>query len=759
MIRRSFALAFVVVPLLLAGLAQSGGAPGGASSIAAPPAQVRIQDRAALDATASYLATARRKAPVVASYTSATLADRRVNESLSRWVASAGAGLCKTERERTDASEAAAAFTSVYFRRAAGFMHTEVPDLVSAPQCTGDLVDDRLVAQYLEAVARDRLGTAAHFLELIDQQLSCLSVRQLKRVAFSLRFALEYTSLSQKKNLGACATPALSTLEQAAMNLMWRVLEHRLPSGTVELGYLRGHKDRYLAALNDPSSVVSRMRLWVSERARPEQMAQLSAACRTGAGGRAVQFVGASGSATCDPLASVVRSFGSTELALGDCRGGDLEALGGTRPAATVACRASCASLAALGWSGHPGTLGAGPGLSGGLQRELTKGGRSFLGASAAAVQGQCSSFGGGGGGGGIGGMGARTTAASLAACLMSGPATSPGTQSSSTCMTRGLTGTSAAGAASMPIRACGTTSTDGGKKDPPTAPAGSASAAPEPSTPPAASGSPSGSSGGSSVPLDPASVAARYEARRAEEAARHIDERWFRLEEPELSFMAQLGHDLEFAPVMVIPEADFNLERGSLDRFHLNVRLRESCAPDGECASTCTGNDRFSQVFQTCTEQAQARPSFTPPVYPRGGDPEARGNALLGCITPSSVPLPATCPALDCPEGQRATPGPGGTCRCTGSSSSSGGGSGARNGNACATIRCAEGQVPTPTGVGCVCQGAGSTPGLGPVPNGPQVSPSPTGLPGLGGGSLGGRGPTSLPSAIPTGLPGGVHR
>lgn len=756
MLRRSAALAFVAMPLLLAGLAESGGAPGGASSIAAPPAQVRIQDRAALDATTTYLAAARRKAALVAPYSAATTADRRLNESLSRWVASAGAGACKTEEERANASEAAAAFTSVYFRRAAGFLHTEVPDLASAPQCAGDLVDDRLVAQYLEAVARDRLGTAVHFLELIDQQLSCLSTRQLKRFAFSLRFALEYTALSQKKSLGACATPALSALEQAAMNLLWRVLEHRLPSGTVELGYLRGHKDRYLAALSDPGSVVSRMRLWVSERARPEQMAQLSAACRTGAGGRAVQFVGASGAATCDPLASVVRSFGSTELALGDCRGGDLEALGGPRPASTVACRASCASLTALGWSGHPGTLTTGPGLSGGLQRELTKGGRSFLGASAAAVQGQCGGF--GGAGGGIGGAGARATAASLAACIMSGPATSPGTQSFSTCMTRGLTGASAAGAASMPIRSCGTASSDGGKKDPPAAPAGSGSAPPEPSKPPASSGSASGTSGGSSVPLDPASVVARSEARRAEEAARHIDERWFRLEEPERGFIEQLGHDLEFAPVLVLPEADFDLERGSIDRFQLNLRLRLSCAPDGECASSCTGNDRFSQVFQTCTEQAQARPSFTPPVYPRGGDPEARGNALLGCATPGSVPLPATCPALDCPEGQRATPSAGGTCRCT-SASSGGGSGGARNGNACGTIRCAEGQVPTPTGVGCVCQGAGSTPGLGPMPNGPQVSPSPTGLPGLGG-SLGGRqGPAGLPSAIPTGLPGGLHR
>ncbi len=506
MLRRSAALAFVAMPLLLAGLAESGGAPGGASSVAAPAAQVRIQDRAALDATATYLASARRKSAVATPYAEATAADRRLNESLSRWVASAGSGSCKSDQERANASEAAAAFTSVYFRRAAGFLHTEVPDLASAPQCAGDLVDDRLVAQYLEAVARDRLGTAVHFLELIDQQLSCLSTRQLKRFAFSLRFALEHTALSQKKSLGACATPALSTLEQAAMNLLWRVLEHRLPSGTVELGYLRGHKDRYLAALNDPGSVVSRMRLWVSERARPEQMAQLSAACRTAAGGRVVQFVGASGSVTCDPLASVVRSFGSTELALGDCRGGDLEPLGGSRPAPTVACRASCASLTALGWSGHPGTLRSAPGLSAGLQRELTKGGRSFLGASAAAVQGQCGGFGGAGGVGGIGAPGGNATAASLAACIMSGPATSPGTQSFSTCMARGLTGTSAAGAPSMPVRSCGTTSSDGGKKDPPAAaPTGSSGPTPAPSAPPASSASPSS---GNSVPSSTISAA-----------------------------------------------------------------------------------------------------------------------------------------------------------------------------------------------------------------------------------------------------------
>ena len=767
-LRNAFRGAFavtVVSGVLAGGLAQSTPlAPIGPVD----QAKVRALDLDAVHATQRYAAARAARGSTAAAAADVKTAEDRVNQAMHAWSQGGAAVSCTLPEGRARAFAEVSERATIIFRRAAGTLHTSVPDLRSAPRCAGDITMDRMVGTYFEAIGRDDLAAAADALGKIDQQLSCMSVRQVHRASVALKYALERTETMTRKHGGACEVQALGALDQAALNLVYRTFERSLPYGKTPLDWMSARRSAFMSALSDPRSILSRMRIWVGERATPDHMEQLSAACRAGSGGRSVQFAGPSGGATCDPLAAFIRSLGAGDFGVGDCRGGDLAPLGGAGGLVSeLGCHSSCDALSALGSPGRAGTMTARLGdqttmLSGLLHRGATP-----LGGPVGDVQRACGSFG-GGGAGGAGAIGGTQPGAAQLACMMNATPTSPaGGGSLLACMTRGL----ASGALPSPpsggsMRRC-TLGTDPDDPDSGGSPAPAGSGAPASTSTPTATATGTGTgtaptsaptSTGTSAPTatTPTSTPTAHGTTPSVSptvvhtggSGQHID----------LGLVTQHGQDSSHDSNIRFSLDDFSGGTGedgnvSVDTVVFGVCIGpacgggESCSSDGSCPTGCTGTDRFTQTFQTCAEQQDHRTSFGPPPNTdRPGPPNPNVAALTACFSSSSSPsVPGTCPTMNCPGDMEAMAGADGHCTCghRGSGSTSHGST--ASAGSCATMRCGEGQTPTPVPGGCVCQNVGTGTGTGPgAPT--SIAPMP------GGASRGG-----LPGATTSPLRGGT--
>jgi hypothetical protein len=641
----------------------------------------------------------------------------RLSEALRAWVQE-GAETCSHAHELVDRFHEVATFTAVHFRRVTGLLATELPDLAQAPHCAGDAVVDGLLYRYLDAVVRGQAQAAAEALRRFDQQLMCMSVRQAQAAAVGLAFALEYTRRSYEFTGRTCDVAALDALDQAAFNLVYRSFERTLPYARASLEWMDGRRGAFLAALVDPTSVLSQQRLWVSTAASPETLVRIPADCPTNGPLQDRRYAGPTQEATCDPLAAFVRSLGPLNFGVGNCLGGDLEPHGGEALVSELACQRSCDALAGLEDGGS--TAGSEPEVAAALLRTD----ETPLGASTADVRRQCDGFPEGVGGGFVGNGGVADRDTGLA-CGMGIESTAPsghGGHELITCMARGLTSGAGPQMGGGSLRSCAgdlagqngpeeggepAGEPEGGAAEPPAeGPSGGEEeeASPEPATTPGTSGS--SGSGGSAT-------------REVERIVRDIVTR------------GETTIVVDGRPITI----DFSLQKQpnpavgpipySPAEFHFRVTVPFYCTLDGECPGGCTGFDRFSQAFDECRKSLAPAPSPGTLDPGPGGHP---GSPDASCFEGSDPPSLARdlhdCFAVLCPADQNAVSAHGGMCYCGGAVGGSDPGF-SQEDLLCSRVRCPPGTVVVIGGAGCTCQRTGGgldSGGISPTFEAPRI-------------------------------------